>query len=100
MLIEPSSTEYILIPVTGPQDDLSIYGVEVALTAEGVSDQPVPGDWKTGTWLPVGSAKEAALLHRPGDYPAGQYMAWARVTASPEQVVLRAGRVRIGDTRP
>lgn len=102
MLIEAGSKEYIFIPVTGPAGvDLTVFQVDVAL----IPDTQVTvgaGDWVAGSWLApqAGAAKEAARLIDSTLFAAGEYMAFARVTASPEQVVKRSGRVRISDARP
>lgn len=95
MLILASSSEYISIPVTGPVDDLTPYTVSVALIPEAVGGEPALGDYKSAAWV----NGEAAHLITAGDYPAGEYLAFVRIQASPEDVRLFSGRVRIGDTR-
>lgn len=91
-----SGAEYMLIPVSGPQADLTAFTVSVALVADGPDTiEPATGDYKTGSWI----GGEAALLLTTGLYPPGEYMAWVRVLAPPEDVRRPAGRVRIGDTR-
>jgi hypothetical protein len=99
VFIEESSTEYICIPMTGPQGDLSGYAGEVALIppAQAENGGPVEADWKTASWIPVpGGRKELALMYTPGSYPPGEYVAYGRLTADPEKPVRKSGRVQIG----
>lgn len=95
MLILATSTEYLSIPVTGPVSDLSVFTVSVALWPEAAGGEPAPADYKSAAW----AGGEALHLVSAGDYPAGDYLAFIRVIAAPEDVRLFAGRVRIGDTR-
>lgn len=95
MLILASSTEYLSIPVTGPVDDLTGYAVSIALIPEAAGGEPALGDYQSAAWI----NGEAAHLVTTGDYPAGEYLAFVRVIAAPEDVRMFAGRVRIGDTR-
>lgn len=95
MLILASSSEYISIPVTGPVADLTPFTVSVALIPEATGGEPVLGDYKSATWI----NGKAAHLITAGDYPAGEYLAFVRIQATPEDVRLYSGRVRIGDAR-
>jgi hypothetical protein len=95
MMLLATSVEYLQIPVRGPVNaDLTVYPVSVALMPDN-GTEPGAGDWKAAAWL----NGEVSLLLGPSVYPAGQYMAYVKVTAAPETVCLRAGRVRIGDLR-
>lgn len=94
MLILATSTEFISIPVASPLTNLTSYPVSIALIVPGVGE-PGNTDYKTATWI----NGEASMLITAGDYPAGEYLAYVRVQASPEDVRLLAGRVRIGDAR-
>lgn len=95
MLILQTSSEKIAIPVTGPVVDLSIYSVSVALVSASAGTEPADGDYQSAVWL----NGEAVMLITKGQYPPGDYMAYVRVVASPEDVRLASGRVRIGDVR-
>lgn len=97
MQIETGSAQYIMFALDGPQDDLTGYPVEAALMPDDGS-MPAAGDWKPCVWLLnlATGRKESALLYEPADYPDGDYMLFARVTADPELPLLRSGRVRIG----
>lgn len=93
MLIQPTSKEYVLIPLTGPVADLTVYPVDIAVLAE-AQDAPAAGDWQPGQWI----AGDAALLLDASAYTSGDYMIWLRLTAGTERPVMKAGRLRIGDT--
>lgn len=95
MLILASSTEYLSIPVTGPVADLTAYPVTIALIPEATGGEPALGDYKSASWI----GGKAAHLITAGDYPAGDYLAFVRVVATPEDVRMFSGRVRIGDSR-
>lgn len=95
MYIPATSSTYLFIPVTGPADDLSGFAASIALVPEPAGAEPADGDYRTATWIDG----QPALLLTAGLYPPGEYMAWVRVLASPEDVRLPSGRVRIGDTR-
>jgi hypothetical protein len=83
------------MPVDGPADvDLSQFSVSVALVLEG-GGEPVTGDYRAANWV----NGEAALLVASGDFAPGEYMAYVRVVAPPEDVRLVSGRVRVGDDR-
>jgi hypothetical protein len=95
MLLETTTQEYILVPVTGPDGvDLSLLPVFLALVPDGAQD-PGSGDWKAAAWV----GGEIGLIYHPGDYPPGEYMAWWKITAGAEIPVAKSGRVRIGDSR-
>ena len=104
MMVLASSNQYMFIPLDGPEADYTGYPVFVALKPLG-SGEPEAADWKgDAVWLAprTGQPKEIAW-QPPGtwgeSYAPGEYMAYARITASPEDVPLISGRVRIGDTR-
>lgn len=92
--IPVTSTEYLMVPVTGPFDDPTVYPVSIALVPES-GGEPATADYKTAQWM----NGQAALLITAGSYPEGVYMAWVRVQAGAEDVRREAGRVRIGDAR-
>lgn len=92
MMILASSAEGIFIKLSGPQPDLTIYPVYVAIVPE-ESGEPATGDYLPGVWIDG----EASYTPTAGQFPAGFYMVYARVVAPPEDVRLRAGRLRVGD---
>lgn len=98
MLLQTTSREYVLIPVSAPASvpDVTALGAEIAIVAESMGE-PGDTDWHAAEWL----GGEAALLVGPGAqaYGPGEYMAWVRITSDPELIVLQAGRVRVGDAR-
>jgi hypothetical protein len=92
-----SSTEYLYIPVTGPDGvDLHTTSASIALRLESTGGEPADGDYKAAIWNSDG---EAVLLVSKGDYSDGQYLAFVRIERAPEDVRLLSGRVRIGDVR-
>jgi hypothetical protein len=93
MLIEASSQEYILVPLTGPDGvDLTTLPVSLALRPDGGQD---PVAWVAAQWI----GGQAGLLIHPGDYPNGEYMVWWKLTSGAEVPTGKSGRVRIGDSR-
>jgi hypothetical protein len=96
MLKLASATQYVFIPVTGPSGvNLANLAVSVALILESAGGEPADTDYQSATWV----NGEAALLVTPSAYAAGEYLAFVRVVAPPEDIRLFAGRVRIGDAR-
>jgi hypothetical protein len=96
MNILSTSTSYLYIPVTGPDGvDLTVFPVSVALRLEALGGEPATGDYVTATW----SSGAAKVLITAGAQPDGEYLAYVRIVASPEDIRLLSGRVRIGDTR-
>lgn len=100
MLIPATSRIWMFVPIDGPvtTDVLVTYVPEVALVADDGND-PAEADWQDATWIDG----EAALLVGPDGtitYPPAEYMAYARLTAGAERVVLQSGRVRIGNSLP
>lgn len=91
-----TGSAYMYIPVT-PPDGVVVTGfnVSIALLPESAGGEPAIGDYKVASW----TGNEATLLLTEGLYPIGEYLAWVRVQASPEDLRLPAGRVRIGDAR-
>lgn len=101
MLKLSSSTKYMYIPVTGPSGlDLTTLPVSVAMIPEAAGGEPGTNDYKSATWktTPDGQT-EAVVLISAGDYPDGEYLAFVRVVAAPEDIREYSGRVRIGDAR-
>lgn len=91
---------YMYVPVTGPSGvDITTFPVSIALRLEGTGGEPLATDYAAATWTTNGTAKEATLLLTEGLYADGEYLAWVRVQAAPEDLRLNAGRVRIGDSR-
>jgi hypothetical protein len=100
--VAASSRPYLFIPLTGPVDPavMAGYVTEIALAPDD-GTEPAGADWHTAQWIAPrpGAAPEPCILIGPGGaaaYPAGDYMAWARITAGAEQLVLPSGRVRVG----
>lgn len=98
MRVPATSREYIYIPIDPPDGipDVTVYVPEAALIPDD-GTEPLESDWQSATWI----SGEVALLIGPGtpledDYKPGDYMAFARITAGAERVVLPSGRVRIG----
>lgn len=98
MRILATSRVYVRIPIDPPEGvpDVTVYTPEAALIADD-GTEPIEEDWQSATWI----KGEAALLIGPGTpleavYKPGDYMAFARITAGAERVVLPSGRVRIG----
>jgi len=100
VFISTGSTPYIYVPIATPLADPTALAVSMALIPEGQS-APGSGDWKAATWRSPGTGlpKEVACLRDAAVWPDGEYMCFVQVNASPEVLVLPAGRVRIGDTR-
>jgi hypothetical protein len=98
MRILASSREYVRIPIDPPEGvpDVTVYTPEAALIADD-GTEPLESDWQSATWI----SAQVALLIGPGTpledaYKPGDYMAFARITAGAERIVLPSGRVRIG----
>lgn len=90
MIVPASSKEYLHIPVT--DGSVSIAGEIAAIST---CNEPVEGDWKAATW-DSGSYK---VLIGPGTgltLAAGSYVAWVRLTATPEKIVRRSGPFKVG----
>ena len=94
MKLMETSTQYLMVPVSGPVDDLTTYAAYIAIVDEDAGE-PADSDYRAATWI----NGEAALLVNAGDYPAGQYMVYVRVVAAPEDVRMASGRLRVGDAR-
>lgn len=91
-----TATQYLYVPVTGPEGtDLTPFQVGVALIPESAGGEPQDADYRSATW----ENGEAKVLVTAGTYPAGEYLVFVRVQASPEDVRLFSGRLRIGDAR-
>jgi hypothetical protein len=91
----------VFIPLYGPPNtDLTQYPVVIAIVDEDAGE-PATGAYTAGVWtwkdIRAGRAT-AALLVSSGTYPNGDYMAYAKLTASDgEAPVVQSGRIRIGD---
>jgi hypothetical protein len=81
----------VFIPVAGPDGwSTATATAEISLVAEGLAvGEP---DWKDAAWV----GQEAMIVVDPAGFVDGDFMARVRLTAGIEQVVLSAGRVRIG----
>jgi hypothetical protein len=91
-----TSRPYLFIPLYGPVSAtvMAGYTTEIALVADD-GREPADADWHAAQWI----GGEPCILFGPGApfaYPTGFYMAFARLTAGAERLVLEAGRVRIG----
>jgi hypothetical protein len=94
-VILASSREYICVPAEGPPGvDLTQYQAGMAIVPD-TGAEPDTGDYQAATWLDG----EIAFLPTPGQYPPGFYMVYVRISASPEDVRLVSGRLRVGDIR-
>lgn len=98
MQIPMTSREFMYIPIEPPATvtDVTVFPCEAALVPDDGSE-PADGDYHPASWI----AGEVALLVGPGGgtvYLPGEYMAFARITASQERPVIKSGRVRIGET--
>jgi hypothetical protein len=100
LVIETGATPYIYVPVSSPLADPTGLAVDLAMVQQDTVD-PGTSDWKAATWRAptAAGAKEVAYQYDPAIWPPGEYMCFVRIHASPELLVLRAGRVRVGDTR-
>jgi hypothetical protein len=93
-----TSKVYLRVPIDGPDGvDVTQFDAQLALMPDN-GTEPGPSDWHPAIWIDG----KAAFLVGPGGvvYPAGQYMAWATLSAGEESPVVPSGRVRIGDVRP
>jgi len=98
MQLNATSTEYLFCPVRGPAGvDLTAFPVAIALVGE-QAGEPASGDYQTAAWAgsPAPGITEARLLVTAGSLAVGAYMAWVKVTATPEVPVIKAGRVTVG----
>ena len=92
--ISSLSVEYVHVPITSNLDtgDLNDLTVQLAIVPDG--QEPVTGDWKTGTWI----GNHAAVLVGPGatiTLTDGTYDVWVKITATPEVPVLLSGSIHI-----
>jgi hypothetical protein len=95
-----TTKENLLIGIDAPASagDVTQYVCEAALIHDDGSE-PADADYHPATWI----GAEVALLVGPGggvEYAAGDYMAFARITAGAERPVMRSGRVRVGGGPP
>jgi len=98
-MVLATSRPYVFISVDGPGDVTTTLPEIAIITDTSDGTEPGDSDWHAASWI----NGEAALLIGPGTpcvYAAGQYMAYVRITAGSERVVLPSGRIRVGDTRP
>lgn len=87
--IPSSSVEYLHVPITGATDSMP---VEIAVIARNA--RPASADWNSAMW----DGSDAKVLIGPGTalaLSAATYSVWARITASPEKPVLKAGLLQI-----
>jgi hypothetical protein len=100
--IPATSRITMFVPVWGPLgQDLTSFPCEVALIPD-EGREPDPGEYHPGVWI-----DGEATLKPPGPagtkwgdvFGDGQFVAWVRVDAAAldEDVVMKAGRVRIGE---
>jgi hypothetical protein len=95
------SVEFLRVAVEawegGEVIDPTALAVEFAFTAS-PDDEPEAGDWAEGDWDTSNATYLARGLFGPGtDHPLtdGDWVAWCRVTATPERPVRAVGIVRI-----
>ena len=82
------STEFLAIAVTKDNGDPIVTGVLVCST--GSEARPDPGDWVAAMELDG----KIGLMVGP-DWEPGAYRAWAKITSTPETVVLDCGLFRV-----
>jgi hypothetical protein len=100
MYMPASSRIALTVPVYGPPGtDLAQLAAGLAVIADD-GTEPVDADWGTAAWDTAGTSiarvigAGSALVLDPGEY-----MVWARITASAEEPVMPCGRLRVGDAR-
>lgn len=111
MYLPVTSRAQVLIPLTGPPGvDLTQYAAEIAMVAD-TGTEPLDADYHAATWVDRAGNAATGNTPRPvfasitvgvgssNPYPAGQYMAYARLTVGGSKPVLPSGRVRVGDPR-
>ncbi|GAA0971651.1 MULTISPECIES: hypothetical protein [Actinocorallia] len=88
--ISISSVEYLDIPVTADSEvELESLPVEIAITD--ANSHPGAADWQTASWqngharILIGPGTALELTQR-----RQRYLAWVRVTDTPERPVLKA----------
>jgi len=86
-----TGTQYVLVPLTGPYTDLTVFPAGMAIVPAGAPEPDTPA-YKTAAWL----AGEIAYQPAAGELPAGDYDVYARIVAGSEDVRLLAGRLRVG----
>ncbi len=89
-----SSVEYILVPVSGPVTDLTVYAASMAIVGES-SGEPADTDYQAAAWI----GGEIAYKPAAGALATGVYDVYVRIIAGAEDVRLLAGRLRVGDPR-
>ncbi|MGW9401468.1 hypothetical protein [Streptomyces sp. NPDC055642] len=95
MLIPATSTEYLHIPVTAPDDiDLNTAPVQIAVVAHG--DNPGSDEWQTAEW----ADSQARLLIGPDSgtltLTRGTYRVWINVDPpGAENIVRLTGTLNI-----
>ncbi len=89
-----SSVVYVLVPMTGPVADLTVFTASMAIVPES-SDEPADVDYKAATWI----GGEVAYKPAAGELAEGIYDVYTRLIAGAEDVRLLAGRLRVGDPR-
>jgi hypothetical protein len=95
--IAAASLRYLDVGATVPPDaNPSVDLVEFAFIP--TDDDPVSGDWMTGTWFTTATRLVARILIGPGGVVTltpNVYRVWVRVSATPERVVAEAGRMQV-----
>lgn len=104
MYIPRTSKIRLFIPIEPPRGLANWRALPgwIALTEDVEGIEPADTEYHPAVWigrsltmLPPGGGQWG------GDYPDGDWMAWAKIDASPDEVpVLRSGRVRIGGPFP
>lgn len=92
--ISSLSVEYLKVPITSTLAAAELDGLVVQLAVVPDGQEPVTGDWKTGTWI----GTHAAVLIGPGatiTLTDGTYDVWVKITATPETPVLLSGSIHI-----
>jgi hypothetical protein len=90
----------LFIPIEPPRGvtDWRLFPAFIALVPDVEGVEPADSDYFPAVWI----GKDVTLMPPGGgrwgqDWPDGDYMAWAKIDASPDEIpVLRSGRVRIG----
>lgn len=100
MYMPASSRIALTVPVYGPAGtDLAQLDAQLAVIPEGAGE-PADADWGTATWDTAGTSIARVIGHGSAlVLDPGEYMVWARITASAEEPVMPCGRLRVGDAR-
>jgi len=93
--LEPGTLEYVLVPITQADTGAGSLPTEITLVPDGLTLDP-----DAATWYPCDQADDGTVQVLVGtggtiDPAPGTYTVYARVTATPERPVLRAGPITI-----